>query len=230
MKHHYKDIEYTLTRSRRKTASIYVERDGSITVKVPEQLTDLEVEDMLENKRSWIYRNQAEWEDLNATRTEREYVSGEGFLFLGRSYRLTRVVDQGPPLLLKNGYFCLRADIISDDDSERTFKEFYREKAKQRISERVRFYQNKMGVQPHAIRIIDLKNRWASCSSKQNLNFHWKCMMAPLTVIDYIVVHELAHLIHPRHTDDFWNEVDKILGDYQDRKAWLRKNGAGMSL
>ena len=92
------------------------------------------------------------------------------------------------------------------------------------------YYRSKMGVQPKAVRIIELKNRWASCSPGGNLNFHWKCMMAPPTVLDYIVVHELVHLIHPDHTKAFWNEVDKVMPNYQDRKEWLRVNGAGMDL
>ena len=106
----YKDIQYTLKRSQRKTASIYVERDGQVTVLVPRELTDRQVDELLESKRKWIYRNLAEWHDLNATRVEREYVNGEGFLYLGRSYRLKLVTDQDEPLLLKDGYFCLRAD------------------------------------------------------------------------------------------------------------------------
>ena len=92
------------------------------------------------------------------------------------------------------------------------------------------YFQAKMGVQPKAVRIIELKNRWASCSAKGNLNFHWKCMMAPPTVLDYIVAHELTHMIHPNHTEVFWNEMDKVMPDYRERKEWLRVNGAGMGL
>ncbi len=161
---------------------------------------------------------------------QREYVNGEGFLYLGRSYRLKLVGDQTSPLLLKDGYFCLRADSGTAFDADAAFKEFYREKGKQRIPARVAYYQDRMGVQSRAVKIIDLKNRWASCSPDHSVNFHWKCMMAPLTVLDYIIVHELAHLIHSNHTEAFWNEVDKVIPDYRDRKEWLRINGAGMDL
>ena len=99
-----------------------------------------------------------------------------------------------------------------------------------REGDRVAYYQSKMGVQRKAVRILDLKNRWASCSPDGRLNFHWKCMMAPPTVLDYIVVHELAHLIYPNHTKAFWNQVDKVMPDYGERKEWLRVNGAGMDL
>lgn len=224
----YKDIQYTLKRSRRKTASIYVERDGQVTVLVPGELTDRQIDDMLEGKRKWIYRNLAEWQDLNATRVDREYVNGEGFLYLGRSYRLKLVTDQDEPLQLKDGYFCLRADQKADGPA--AFRAFYRAKAAIRISDRVAYFQDKLGVTPKSVRVLDLKNRWASCSADGHLNFHWKCMMAPTTILDYIVVHELAHLHYPNHNAAFWNEVDKVMPDFRERKEWLRVNGAGMDL
>jgi predicted metal-dependent hydrolase len=212
----YKDIEYTLKRSRRKTASIYVERDGRVAVLVPEELADPQIEKLLESRRKWIYTHLAEWHDLNARKVERQYVNGEGFLYLGRSYRLKLVPDLAEPVMLKDGYFCLRANCRSTPDADAAFKAFYRAKGAVRIPPRVAYYQTKMDLQPKAVKVIDLKHRWASCTPGGNLNFHWKCMMAPLTILDY--------------TAAFWNEVDKVMPDFQDRKDWLRANGAGMDL
>lgn len=226
----FKDIEYTLIRSRRKTASIYIERDGKVSVLVPEKLTARQIDDILESKRKWIYQSLAEWQDLNANRIQRDYVNGEGFLYLGRSYRLKLVSELPEPLMLRDGYFCLRATKGSAPDADAVFREFYRAKGAVRIPPRVAYFQTKMGVKSKSIRIMDLKHRWASCTASGNLNFHWKCMMAPLTVIDYIVVHELAHLIYSNHSAAFWNEVDKVMPDFQERKIWLRDNGAGMDL
>ena len=226
----YKDIEFSLRRSKRKTASIYIERNGKVSVLVPEELAEEKLNELLESKRKWIYTNQAEWRDLNAARIQREYVNGEGFLYLGRSYRLRLVEEQDKALMLKGGYFCLLAPSGQVGEADEAFKEFYREKGLERIVPRVDYYKEKMGVQPNSIRIIELKNRWASCSSSGNLNFHWKCMMAPPKVLDYIAVHELAHLHHQNHSKEFWNEVDKVMPDFMDRKTWLKTNGAGMSL
>lgn len=224
----YKDISYQLTKSDRKTASIYIERNGSISVLAPQQWTQLQIEEVLERKRPWIYRGLAEWEDLNATRVTREFVSGEGFLYLGRTYRLRIIEKQAKPLLLKDGYFYLRAD--SAETAFESFKEFYRSKGQPKLDERVAYYQDKLGVKAGAIRVMELKNRWASCSDDGSLNFHWKCLMAPLNIIDYIILHELVHLKHKNHTDAFWGLVDKVMHDYRERKEWLRQNGAGMDL
>jgi len=86
--HKYKDIEYSLKKSNRKTSSIYIERDGSISVLVPNQLSHTEIEDILEQKRYRIYSHLAEWEDANTSKVYREFVSGEGFYYLGRTYKL----------------------------------------------------------------------------------------------------------------------------------------------
>jgi len=224
----YKDIEYNLAKSDRKTASIYIERDGTISVLAPEQWAQDQIETVLERKRPWIYRSLAEWEDLNATRITREFVSGEGFLYLGRTYRLRMIEDQAKPLVLKNGYFYMRTDGL--EKPYEIFKDFYRSKGQSKLKERVNYYQHKMGVGPGEVRVMELQNRWASCSDLHNLNFHWKCLMAPLRIIDYIVVHELAHLKHKNHTDAFWGEVDKVMHDFRERKEWLKQYGAAMDI
>ena len=87
-----------------------------------------------------------------------------------------------------------------------------------------------MGLNPSAVRVQNLKNRWASCSVDGTLNFHWRCMMAPLSALEYIVVHELAHLKYTNHTPEFWNLVEKVLPEYHQAKGWLRLYGAGLEL
>jgi len=226
-------IAYEVVRTSRKTADIVIERDGSVLVRVPEQVASERIEDIVESKRYWIYKNLAEWRDLNATRVVREYRNGEGFLYLGRSYRLLLVANQEEPLLLKAGRFCLCRDLVDRGEipaAKAAFRDYYVARGLERIARRVDYYAPKVGVAPHRIDVRELGNRWASCSPAGNLAFHWKCMMAPATIIDYIVVHELCHFHQLDHTDAFWNEVDKVLPNYGDRKEWLRKNGAAMDV
>ncbi len=233
MKNTATKIAYELVRSRRKTADIVIERDGSVLVRAPEEVASERIEDIVESKRYWIYRNLAEWRDLNATRVVREYRNGEGFLYLGRSYRLLLVAGQEQALLLMGGRFCLRRDLVERGEipaAKAAFRDYYVARGLERISRRVDYYAPKVGVTPCGIDVRELGNRWASCSPAGNLAFHWKCMMAPATIIDYIVVHELCHFHHLDHTDAFWNEVDKVLSNYRERKEWLRKNGAAMDV
>ena len=87
-----------------------------------------------------------------------------------------------------------------------------------------------MGVAPKEIKVMELQNRCASCTASGNVNFQWKCATAPIDVLNYIVVHELTHLIHPNHNNAFWNELDKVIPNYEKQIHWLKINGAGMNL
>lgn len=228
-----KQVPYEVIRSRRSTADIIIERDGSVVVRAPEWTSDDEVRSIVESKHYWIFQGLAEWRDLNATRVLREYKNGEGFLYLGRAYRLSLVGDQEAALCLKNGRFSLRRDLVEQRDIEAaksSFRGFYVAKGLARLRDRVDYFAPKVGVRPTEVGVRELGHRWASCSASGKLAFHWKCMMAPPTIIDYIVVHELCHLHCRDHTDAFWNEVDKVIPDFCERKEWLRVNGARMDL
>ncbi len=226
-------IAFEVVRSQRSTADIIIERDGSVLVRAPEWADDEQVEDLVKSKHYWIYQSLAEWRDLNATRVLREYKNGEGFLYLGRAHRLLLVADQAEPLQLKNGRFTLRRDLVERGEiaaAKTAFRDFYVTRGIERLQARVKYYAPKVGVSPASIDVRELGNRWASCSPSGDVAFHWKCMMAPQTIIDYVVVHELCHFHHLDHTDAFWNEVDKVMPQYRERKEWLRTNGAGLDI
>ncbi len=228
------DIEYELLPgSPRKTTDIVIERDGVVTVRPPANYTPEQIDAVVESKRMWIHRNLAEWKDMNASTVAREWVNGETFLYLGRSYRLSLVSEQECPLLLKEGRFCLRRSVVEQggaDAARRAFEAYFAEKGLQRFSERVSYYAPKVGVKVASIKVKEMGYRWASCGKNGVLNFHWKCMMAPPKIIDYIIAHELCHFHYRNHSDAFWNEVDKVMPDYRERKEWLRKYGASLEV
>jgi len=228
-----RDINYQLIPgSDRKTTDIIIERNGSVVVRPPQNYSPEKVDAVVESKRMWIYRNLAEWRDLNATAVMREWVNGETFLYLGRAYRLFIMGEQEEALKLKEGRFCLNRNIIDKgtNAAKQAFEQYYSDKGSKRIIERVSFYAPKAGVSPSSIAVKDMGYRWASCGKGNDLGFHWKCMMAPLKIIDYIVVHELCHMHYRNHSEAFWNEVDKVMPDYRERKDWLRLNGANLDL
>lgn len=226
-------LRYGVVRSRRATADIIIERDGSLLVRAPEWVDDEQVEAIVDSRLYWIYRGLAEWRDLNATRVLREFKSGEGFLYLGRAYRLLLVQRQEEPLTLKGGRFRLRRDLVEGGDIEQAqeaFRRYYVSRGQDRISRRVEYFAAKVGVDVSSVDVRDTGHQWATWSPSGRLAFHWKCMMAPATVIDYIVAHELCHFLHADHTQAFWNEVDKVMPQYLERKDWLRRNGAALDL
>ncbi|WP_313695852.1 M48 family metallopeptidase [Achromobacter mucicolens] len=234
MSRRIRDIEYQLLPgSQRKTTDIVIERNGQIVVRPPVHYAPEQVDAVVESKRLWIYRNLAEWRDLNATAVTREWVSGETFLYLGSAYRLALVSGQTEVLKLRDGRFHLSRELIElggTDAARSAFECFYIDKGQERFTNRVEQFAPKVGVEATVIKVRDTGYRWASCGHGGTLNFHWKCMMAPPKIIDYIVVHELCHFHHRDHSEAFWNEVDKILPDWMERKAWLRRYGASLDL
>lgn len=228
------DIEYKLLPgSQRKTTDIVIERNGQVTVRPPSEYSAEQVDAVVESKRMWIYRNLAEWKDLNASAVVREWVNGETFLYLGRAHRLSLVSGQGADLKLKDGRFCLDRHLVEKDGqaaARNAFENYFREKGIRRLNERVAFYAPRVGVEIPNVKVKEMGYRWASCGKTGTLNFHWKCMMAPSKIIDYVVVHELCHLHHRNHDDAYWNEVDKVMPDYRERKDWLKRHGASLDL
>jgi len=222
----YKGITYSLIKSNRKTMSIYVERNGKVLVRAPKILTIDKINKIIELKNYWIHKSISELKELNKSKIRRQVVNGEGFLFLGKSYRL-KIDKKSKKLSLKNNFFIINPKEIKK--AKRHFINFYKTKGESLINKRVKYYKKKLGVEPKRIRIRELKNRWASRGSK-TLNFHWKIVLAPISIIDYIIVHELAHYIKPNHSDEFWEIVESVMPDYNKRKDWLKINGAGLDI
>lgn len=222
------NIDITIKNSNRKTVSIFIERDGSVSARVPDNVTDEEIKEILEAKAYQIHKNLAQWEQLNERYVLREFVNGQSFIYLGRNYRLTLVDEPLGEVRFTKGRFLLSKMEVAK--AKEYFKAFYKKKLQEKIKPLIQRYKAQLDVSPNDIKIMELQNRWASCNAKGNVNFHWKCVMAPMDVLQYIVVHELVHLIHLNHTSEFWNEVDKVLPNYDKQVNWLKLNGSGMDL
>lgn len=213
---------------RRKTVSIFIERDGSVRVLAPVTATDEKIETAVKAKEYQIFTKIAKWKELNQGKVNREFVNGQSFLYLGKYYRLSIEENQDVPLKVSGGFFRLDKKYLNKVD--KVFKEFYRDKATQKIKERLKLIEEKFQHRPTAIKVLELQNRWASWTPKNGLNFHWKCIMAPVAVLDYIITHEMVHLKYPNHSTEFWNELDKKMPNYREYENWLKRNGVKMSL
>jgi len=213
---------------RRKTVSIFIERDGSVRVLAPASSDDAKIEEAVRSKQYQIFKKLAKWQELNQGKVNRQFVNGQSFLYFGRNYRLSIVDGQDVPLKLSKGYLAL--DRRNLDNAEKVFKLFYKERAEKKIAERLKWIAEKFQQKPASIKIMELHNRWASWTPKHRLNFHWKCAMAPVPVLDYIIIHEMVHLKYPNHSSEFWNEVDKKMPNYREYESWLKQNGVKMTI
>ncbi|WP_082889329.1 M48 family metallopeptidase [Methylomonas koyamae] len=218
------DLQFAIRRSaRRRTMQITVERTGELILSAPPDVGISQLRDFIIEKRFWIYTKLAEKDRLQRRVPRKEFVNGEGFLYLGRSHRLKLVEHQDAPLKLANGRFALRQDM--QDGAREHFIRWYSERARVWLSGRVADYQSRMEVAPAGVKVQDLGYRWGSCGKGDWLYFHWKTILLPARIAEYVVVHEIAHLHEPHHTPAFWLRVERAMPDYYQRKAWLAEHG-----
>ncbi|KFN50583.1 M48 family metallopeptidase [Arenimonas composti] len=218
------DLHLELRRSaRRSTMQITVERDGKLVLSAPLGVDEAALRAFVIEKRFWIYTKLAEKQRLQHQVPRKEFVGGEGFLYLGRSHRLKLVDEQEGPLKLTAGRFCLRRDALPA--AREHFIRWYSERAKSWLSNRVADYRSRMEVSPAGVKVQDLGYRWGSCGKGDWLWFHWKTILLPARIAEYVVVHEIAHLHEPHHTQAFWLRVERAMPDYVQRKAWLAEHG-----
>lgn len=216
------NLDYKLIYSRRKSITITVERDRSVIVRAPEGIAASGVRTAVAAKKLWIYEKLRHPQKYSSHVSKKEFVSGETVPYLGRNYRLE--VKRGSEENIRFvGKFIVTG--ATSDRASKLFTKWYHEKAKVQITERVIRHARNLGVQFNAVHISELKYRWGSCTPKNNLNFNWKLIKAPVFVIDYVIVHELAHLLENNHTARFWGIVKTQVPEFMKAKAWLREHG-----
>lgn len=225
--------EYAIIKSRRKSVSISVGKDKEITVKTPLFLSEKETEALVESRIGWIVEKYKQAEALQRERPVHDYKAGELFLYRGRALTLNLIINpERTRIMVKKQADTLL--IVSSSAEKKALKDavskWYREQAKEVISQKVLYYQKFIGRSIGDIRIKEQKSRWGSCSGKGNLNFNWKIIMAPDEMIDYLVVHELCHRLHMNHSKEFWNSVGNIIPDYKQKEEWLKENGIRLDL
>lgn len=216
-----------LIRSKRRTISLEINKDGSLTVRAPLRAADEEILLLVNSKKDWIIDKQSQAEQSAREAPPKQFVEGEQFLYLGKSYPLEIVSGQAAPLVL-NGNFTLRVE--SYENARLVFEKWYREQAAKVIKPRTATLAEQNGFDYSIIRINAAKTRWGSCGPKGSLNFPWRLVMAPGEVIDYVIVHELIHLRVRNHSKSYWQAVRGIMPDYKVRLNWLHENGHYLSL
>lgn len=218
------DLQFTVRLSaRRKTLQITVERTGELILSAPPEVDEAQLLAFVQAKRFWVYTKLAEKDRLQRRVGRKEFVDGEGFLYLGRSHRLKLVEEQDATLKLSNGRFALRRDALPT--AREHFVRWYSERARVWLANRVADYQARMEVASAGVKVQDLGYRWGSCGKGDWLYFHWKTILLPARIAEYVVVHEIAHLHEAHHTPAFWLRVERAMPDYAQRKAWLAEHG-----
>jgi hypothetical protein len=217
---------YSLVRAKRRTIALIIERNGGLTVRAPKRATLGDIERFIHEKMDWILRTRERLKAMIEI-PKKQFVDGETFLLLGNEYRLTLVPPQRPALKFNDGF---TLGITSQKRGESLFIRWYKEQALRILSDRVTLYAARHGFSPKQVKVNSAKTRWGSCSSNGALNFTWRLAMAPLQVVDYVVIHELVHLKIKNHSPKFWKAVEALLPEYKLHRKWLRENGERLVL
>ncbi|MGO1500564.1 MAG: M48 family metallopeptidase [Marinobacter sp.] len=215
---------------RRKSADIRVEK-GAVSIVVPVSTSVEKIDQLLITKRQWIKEKIALQQGLNPASTK-QYVSGEAFPYLGRNYRLKVEEGNFAPVKLLNGRLVVTLPNGTEQPHmiRNALVRWYKRKAAQKLAEKVERFAPIVGVEPAGVGIRTFKSRWGSCTAKGKLEFNWQIMMAPNRMVDYVVIHELCHLIRHDHSPEFWREVARVMPEYQRCREWLRENASTLSI
>lgn len=224
-------LRVEVVRSIRRTAALHI-IGSDLQVRVPAHVGDERVAAFLTKKRPWIRSKVAEIQRIPPHRTK-ELVSGESFPYLGRNYRLKVQDGHQVGVCLSGGY--LRATMRPNEQGEQReariqqyLQSWYRSRALERLQEKSNRYAQQIGVSPAGVSVRNFRSRWGSCDKRGQVVFNWNIIKAPHSIVDYVVIHELCHLIHPDHSKDFWHVVSRYDPAYADHRQWLKHKAVSL--
>ena len=208
-----------IIRSRRRSIALVVCPDATLVVRAPMKISLGYIQDLVFRKRLWINKKKRQALKHGPPARAKEFINGEEFLYLGERYKLkigaVKKIEIGDYLFFPEKY---------SSKARVKMTEWYKQKARDEITERAIILSRFTGWDFKSISITSAQTRWGSCGAKGSINFTWKLIMAPFSVIDYVVVHELAHTVERNHSARFWDKVAVVLPDYKIRQKWLRNN------
>ena len=211
---------------RRRSAEITIE-DTQVIVTVPSSISDIRLNQLINSRSAWI-KSRLKIQTSIPIPKEKEFVNGESISYLGRNYRI-KITKGKSEVLLKNGYLNIKIQkLVTEVEKRDVVRElvvnWYETHALQGITKKISRFQKIFGVKPTSVTIKDFKTKWASCGLNGDLTFNWRILMAPSRVVDYVVAHELAHLVKHNHSEEFWKVLKKVIPDYEQDKEWLKNN------
>lgn len=221
-------IDFECIRSNRKSLGIQITSEGKVVVRAPKNVSNKFVVECVKTREEWILRKQKAIQERTENNPPIKYVEGEFFMFLGENYSLKFKDDDSHKnciVYLNEGNLIYENGERSSEAVQKELEKWYRNVAQKMVEDRIRHHGKYFGVEPTCIKVKTQKKRWGSCSTKRHLLFNWKLVKAPIEVLDYIVVHEMSHMVHMNHSAQFWDLVRSIMPDYKIHSNWLKKNG-----
>ncbi|WP_368488201.1 M48 family metallopeptidase [Clostridium sp. BJN0013] len=228
--HQFLSLSYTVIRKSKKNISIKIDEKGKVIIYAPYHISYKYIEEVVKNKIPWILKNVHIVKERMQNVKLIDIQQGKKILWLGKLLNIKKYILDTQKYyikIFKNNFVIYGSKTLLEDEENMRdiiFK-FYREKAKLIFKYKVNVYSKKLNVYPKNITIRCQKTIWGSCYSNGNINFNCRLLMAPMRIIEYIVVHELCHLVYMNHSKDYWKLVEHEIPDYVSRRDWLKNNG-----
>ena len=205
--------------ARRRTLALTVDRGGQLVMHAPQHAERQELAIWAGRRLLWVHRTLAQKEQSRAGQAEPEYVAGEAFRYLGKPYPLALVGDQAAPLVFDGRRFLLHR--ARRGMADLAFRQWYIGAGKVWLPERIGRLAPRAGKAPDKVVVRDLGFRWGSCGRAGTININWRALQLSARLIDYVLIHELCHLLEPKHNSKFWQAVERALPDWKERKEEL---------
>lgn len=208
-------LAFNVQYGKRKKTTIHIDVLGRVTVKAPKNTSDEVILHAVERHSEWILEQLRRQAAARKVPEVKQYQEEGSFLYLGKEYGLHELIETAGR---------------DADELKAELKKFYFTSLKKIVGERIIRYQTQLKVKPKSIEIVESRTKWGSCSSDKKLTFNYRLAMAPPEVIDYVIIHELCHLLHMNHDRSFWRRLGSIMPDYKDKEAFLARQGQFMTL
>lgn len=230
---YYSNIPYTLkkSRKRRRTISLQIGNKSELVIAAPYFTPISEINRFVQEKQNWISKAIQKHKEALIKNKSKEYIPGEMFYYLGESFPLETFFEQNERqgLVFWDNRFYLNAPDVAAKKRE-YFIRWYKRKAREYFTARVDFYSRELNLRAKSVKITSAEKRWGSCSEKDNLSFSFRLIMAPPNVIDYVIVHELMHIIEKNHSAKFWQLVESAMPQYKLHRRWFKDNNSKFAL
>jgi predicted metal-dependent hydrolase len=217
-----------IIRSRRRTVVLEINQQGELVVRAPWYLPDSEIKEVICRHQKWIEKKLAEVEQKRQKVKPKSFVAGENFLYLGQEFPLILRPQPKPSLAFNGRAFILSAGYQSR--GKELFEKLYRKMARAYLSRRLEQLARLNGFKFKKFRLSSARTRWGSCSARGTISLSWRLIMAPPNIIDYVIIHELAHTKEKNHSRAFWALVTQYVPDHKEKRRWLRTKGFRLDL
>ena len=226
------ELTYHVTyQKKRKSVQLKVFSSTHLEITAPSNFPQSNVEKILQEKSNWIIKKIDHLKSVATNPINKSITHGEQVLYLGDPHTLVFIVEANakPRIYAQDQQIFIHTPLLNMNQTisliELLLKQWYWQNAQQQLKNQTTFWSKKIGVKPEQITIKEQKSRWGSCSSKGNINYNWRIIMAPPEVLDYLVIHELCHLRVPNHSPLFWQEVARFSPNFKQQRTWLKDNG-----